>query len=275
MALRRRNVAEEIVGVGRARKRLERARQLGAIDTIAADLPEAMDSADAFVSCLPPRMIRKRWGEIAQLSRPGLFVTDVGSVKEAIVSEAENQLPPGTLFIGSHPMAGSEKSGVESARGDLFEGACCFVTPTEKTDPQALNLGVQFWRAIGSRVVVIDPRRHDDLLASISHLPHLLAVTLMQNLCAAGDATLFHRAVIAGGFRDTTRIAAGKPEVWEQIFTENAPALLGNLDRAIALLQEWRELISQSDSTGEIMERLAQAGLQRTELSPETDSSPV
>lgn len=269
MAMRRRGLADEIVGLGRARKRLDKANQIGALDAITTDAEEAMAGADALILCLPPRLIRKKWAELAALAQPGIFVTDVGSVKEAIVEEGEKAFGDAALFIGSHPMAGSEKAGVESARGDLFESACCFVTPTDRTPAAALALATQFWRAVGSRVVVVNPKRHDALLALISHLPHLAAVALMQTLYDQGDSTPFFRAVIGNGFRDSTRIAAGQPEVWEQIFSENSQALTASLDVLIARLQKWREMLGERNSEGAIIEALDSAGRNRTHLAPE------
>lgn len=271
MAMRRRGMAETIVGLGRSRKRLERGITLGALDEVSTDPAEALAGADAVILCMPPRIIRKKWTELAPLIEPGAFVTDVGSVKASMVREAEEHFPEGVLFVGSHPMAGSEMAGVEAARGDLFDGASCFVTPTGRTPMKALTMAVRFWRALDSRVAILNPDRHDDLLASISHLPHLAAVGLVQALYARGDSTLFYRSVIGNGFRDTTRIAAGDGDLWEQIFSENAEALGRNLDRYIAILTQWRALLSRSDASGEIIGQLDEAAGQRKQLSASPD----
>lgn len=266
MALRRRRMAEAVVGLGRSRKTLERAVTLGALDEAHTEEATALADADALILCLPPRLIRKRWSELAPLIAPGAFVTDVGSVKGAVVREAEAHLSEGVLFIGSHPMAGSEMAGIEAARGDLFDGASCFVTPTDRTPVRALTLAVSFWRALDSRVAIINPERHDRLLAAISHLPHLAAASLVQSLYAQGDSTLLYRSVIGNGFRDTTRIAAGDAQLWEQIFSENREALGENLDRWIGILTRWRELLSRGDASNEIIEGLAKAAEQRRSL---------
>jgi prephenate dehydrogenase len=274
MAMRRRRMAETVVGLGRSRKTLERAVTLGALDESHTEAEPALKGADALILCLPPRLIRKRWSELAPLIAPGTFVTDVGSVKGAVVEEAESHLPSGVLFVGSHPMAGSEMAGVEAARGDLFDGASCFVTPTERTPMRALTLAVAFWRALDSRVAILNPERHDRLLAAISHLPHLAAVSLVQSLYAQGDSTLFYRSVIGNGFRDTTRIAAGDAQLWEQIFSENREALGENLGRWIEILTRWKELLSRGDSSGEIIESLSRAADQRRSLSSSTQAPP-
>lgn len=273
MAIRRRGMADSVVGLGRARKRLEPALTLGAVDEITTDPAEALAGADALVVCIPPRLIRKKWAELNELLAPGAFVTDVGSAKAALVAEAETSLPESALFVGSHPMAGSEKTGVEAARGDLFEHACCFVTPTDNTPLDATSLAVRFWKALGSRVTVMHPERHDHLIASISHLPHLLAVSLVENLYAGGDSTLLFRSVLGQGFRDTTRIAAGDAQMWEQIFAENAPALVENIDQTIRLLTEWKELLSRPDGGSEIIEHLTAAAAQRNQLAAEDSNN--
>jgi len=273
MALRRRRMAEEVIGLGRSRKRLERARQLGGVDSCTTDAAEAFRQADAVLICLPPRLIRARLAEVAAQVSPGAFVTDVGSVKEAIVGEAEERLPEDCLFIGSHPMAGSERTGVEAARGDLFEGQACFLTPTAATRRAALTLAVRFWRSLGARVVITDPARHDRLVSAISHLPHLAAVALIQTLYSRGDSTPFYQAVIGNGFRDSTRVAAGDAETWEQIFIENAPALTADLDTLLEVLSEWRDRLARGGS-GEIAERLAEAGGLRRELAAGGEIAP-
>lgn len=266
MAMRRRRMADEVIGLGRSRKRLERGVQLGALDRAVTDPAEALAGADALILCLPPRLIRKRWSELAPLIEPSAFVTDVGSVKQPIVAEAHERLDGSALFIGSHPMAGSEKSGVESSRGDLFESAACFVTPSEATSARALSLGVAFWRALGSRVVVMDPARHDRLMAGVSHLPHLCAVALIQTLFGQGDATLFYKAVVGRGFLDTTRVAAGPADVWEQIFQENSVAMLQGLDRLIATLQDWRGALAEPEGAAKIPDWLAEAARRRQDF---------
>lgn len=271
MALRARGLAQEVVGLGRSVQRLEKARDLGALDSFTTEPREALRGADALISCLPCRDIRENWRGLASLIQPGAFVTDVGSVKRSIVDEAESALDESIPFVGSHPMAGSEKSGVGASREDLFDGACCFVTPTERTPGKALGMATQFWQALGSRIVIMNPERHDALLASISHLPHLFAAALVQTLYASCDSATLLRSTIGKGFLDSTRIAEGEPHVWEQIFSENSSALGRELERLIAILQQWRELIPGSDSGKEIIDRLTETSLQRKQLSDRSD----
>lgn len=239
-----RGLARQVVGLGRSPERLERARQLGAIQGWHTAPEAALHGADALVLAVPPRRICERLEELAPWIAAGTFVTDVGSVKERIVATAERVLAPGVLFIGSHPMAGSEKSGVEFARADFYKGSACLLTPTAQTPPAAQALAGQLWEALGARLVVLAPERHDTLLAGISHLPHLAAAALMQALDRKLGRPEELAVIAGGGLRDTTRIAASDPELWKQIFAENAPALLEALEAYLAVLQEWRGVLA-------------------------------
>lgn len=280
LAMRERGLARRVVGLGRSPERLERARALGAIDEGTTDAAEALRGADAFLTCAPPADIADGWAALAPLLAPGCFVTDVGSVKARIVAEGERVLPPSVRFAGSHPMAGSEKSGVDAARADLFEGRACFVAASERSSSEGIALARRFWIALGMRVVLADPARHDRLMASISHLPHLLSAALVESLFHRGDATLLLRAIAGNGLRDMSRLAEGPADVWEQIFAENADALGDSLDALIGRLSEWRELLRASErgASGALRERLAEAGERRRAIfpaCPSASSSPL
>jgi prephenate dehydrogenase len=246
MAVHRRGMAVTTVGLGRSLERLERARQLGAIDECSTNPAEALAGADALVLAIPPRQIREHWAMLAAKLEPGTFVTDVGSVKARLVEEAENVLPGHVRFIGSHPMAGSEKTGAEHGRSDFYEGSACLLTPTARTAPGTVELATRFWEALGARVIVLPPEMHDELLAGISHLPHLAAAALMQNLDRHLPSRTQLASICGAGLRDTTRIAASDPDIWKQILSENAPAVTLWLDRYIAILQEWRAALAKS-----------------------------
>lgn len=260
MSLKRLGLARTVVGLGRSPERLERARDLGALDEGQTDPAAALAGADALVLAVPPRRICERLEELAPLIPPGAFVTDVGSVKARIVETAERVLPVSTLFIGSHPMAGSEKSGVEFARPNFYQGSACILTPTARTRPEALALAREMWEALGSRIVVAEPARHDTLLAGVSHLPHLAAAALMQALRRKLGDPAEMSPVAGGGLRDTTRIAASDPALWKEIFTENAPALLETLDAYLAVLQEWRAALAGAEPAMEKMGEMFQEG---------------
>jgi prephenate dehydrogenase len=181
-------------------------------------------------------------------------LTDVGSTKAGIVRALEGRLPAGVRFVGSHPLAGSEKSGPEHARADLLEGRLVVVTPTAATDELALAGVTEFWRALGARVEHIGPEEHDEALALTSHLPHLLASAL------AGVLPPQWQELTATGFRDTTRLAGGSPTVWAPIFRANRAAVLAALDRLGEQLGRFRQALAEGD--GELLEALLGQGKQ-------------
>ena len=159
----------------------------------------------------------------AKTCSPGTLLTDTGSTKSIIVREIESRLPDGALYVGSHPLAGSERRGVEHADANLLEGRLTIVTQTPRTSPEAVQRAIQFWQALGSRTRVMDPEEHDRAVGLTSHLPHLLASAL------AGILPPELRDLAATGFRDTTRVAAGDPSLWSAVFQQNRPALLASL----------------------------------------------
>lgn len=245
LAARRRGIASHVVGLGRSQERLERARQLGALDECQTRPQAALAGADALVLAVPPRQIREKIPELAPLVEPGAFVTDVGSVKRGIVEVGQVAFGSSVGFVGSHPMAGSEKTGVVHARSDFYEGCACVVTPTEHTPEPALKLALRLWRALGARMVIATPERHDQLLAGISHLPHVVASALMQTLGRGWATPRQVGAMAGGGLIDTTRIAGADPEMWRQILSENGPAVRACLDRYMDILKEWREALDR------------------------------
>jgi prephenate dehydrogenase len=228
LAARQRGVAGRVLGAGRQQATLERARHLGVIDEGFLDLTAAVRRADVAVFCTPVDHIAEQVVAAAPACGPGTLLTDAGSTKAAIVAAVEGRLPKGVAFVGSHPLAGSEKRGPEHADGCLFEGRVTVVTRTPRTDPAALERTVAFWRALGSRVKVMAPDEHDVALALTSHLPHLVAAAL------AGLLPPEFRELTASGFRDTTRVAAGDPSLWTGIFLQNR----GPVRQALAGLEE-------------------------------------
>src|SRR5436190_17870561 len=165
----------EIIGYGHRPATLERAVQIGAIDRGTGVLAEAVDGADLVILCTPVGLMREMLSGLAGCLKPGAVVADVGSTKASIVRAADEILPRGVAFIGSHPMAGSEKRGVEFARADLFQNALCILTPDERTDAKAVSNVEAFWELLGMRTCRMDPAAHDAALAEVSHLPHALA----------------------------------------------------------------------------------------------------
>jgi prephenate dehydrogenase len=219
LAARQRGVARHILGVGRSKASLDRAVAAGAITHGHSEIGPAVTSADLIIFCTPVDRIARQVKEAASYCRPAALLTDAGSTKGAIVRELEGELHGGIHFVGSHPLAGSEKKGVEHARPDLFEGRVTVVTPTPTSDAGAVERVIAFWKALGSEVRLLDPEAHDRALATTSHLPHLLAAAL------AGVLPEEWQPFAATGFRDTTRIASGDPALWAAIFRQNRAAL--------------------------------------------------
>jgi len=228
LAARRRGLAGQVIGVGRQSATLDQARQLGAIDEASLDLADAVSRADVAVFCTPVSLIAEQVLAAAPGCAQGTLLTDAGSTKAAIVRALDGKLPPGVAFVGSHPLAGSEKRGPEHADADLFQDRVAVVTPTPRGDRAAVERTVGFWQALGSRVKLMSPDEHDRALAVTSHLPHLLASALAAILPPE------LRELTATGFRDATRIAAGDPSLWTGIFMHNRAALID----ALGLVQD-------------------------------------
>jgi len=233
LALRSRAKDCQITGYGHRKSTLDAALQIKAIDQGYDQLAPAVAGADLVILCTPVGLIRSLLAEIGPLLAPGAIVTDVGSTKRSIVEAAEQSLPPTAHFVGSHPMAGSEKRGVQYSRADLYDGALCIITPTPRSNPDALNQVESFWRLLGMKTCHLSPQEHDRRLADISHLPHALAAALIS---VQDDPTL---ALAGKGFLDVTRIAAGDGALWRDILIDNRD----NVRQSIAKLQQELEML--------------------------------
>jgi len=241
-AARAGRLARRLVGIGRDAGRLRPALEDGTLDAVTTDLAEGVRGADFVLLAAPVLAIEGLLEQVGRAAPIGAVVTDVGSTKRNIVRAAERLYAGRPLaFVGSHPLAGSEQSGYKVARVDLFQGATVVVTPTETTELAALKRTTEFWEALGARVTSLDPETHDRTVAAISHLPHLVACALVDGARRVEPAAL---ELAARGFRDTTRIAAGDPDMWTEIFLANRDALsasvaafreaLADLERVIA-----------------------------------------
>lgn len=248
LALRQRGLAGHVVGVGRDGGRLEQARELGAIDSWTLNLAEACTGAGLIVLCGPVSTIYDQLHEAIASAPAGAVITDVGSTKRSIVEHAASLAREGVHFIGSHPMAGSEKSGVAHASADLFEGATVVLTPDLTTSDLASDTARELWTALGMTVLEMLPARHDRVVAMVSHLPHLVAAAVVELIHRdpADDLDLM-RAVAGGGFRDATRIAMGGAEVWADIFLDNKFPVLDSLDSYLLVLQDLRHAIASGN----------------------------
>jgi cyclohexadieny/prephenate dehydrogenase len=230
--MRRDDLADSIVACARRAETLETARGLGIVDDITTDPAEAASGADLVVLGVPVGA----YGEVAKAMAPALspaaIVTDVGSVKRKAVADVAPHLPAGVAFVPGHPIAGTEHSGPAAGFAELFEGRWCILTPVEATPPDALERVAAFWRRAGSMVEMMDVEHHDRVLAITSHLPHLIAYTIVGTVADLENAT--RSEVIrysASGFRDFTRIAASDPVMWRDVFLSNKDAVLEMLGR--------------------------------------------
>jgi cyclohexadieny/prephenate dehydrogenase len=242
LAARQRRVAGRIVGCDRSEGVLERAAACQMLDMATTDLALAVAEADLVVLCLPVDAIVEGAFRAAAHCRPGALITDVGSTKGGLVRALDGRLPAGVAFVGSHPLAGSEKSGPEHARADLFENRLVVVTPGAKTPPADVARVMTFWHALGASVVPMPAEEHDRALAMTSHLPHVVASAL------AGVLPPEWQFLTATGFRDTTRVAAGGLEMWRAIFLANREPLLHVLGRFRARLEEYTAALAAGDA---------------------------
>lgn len=254
LAVRERQVAKRVIGIGRTTATLRKAKQRGAIDESTTSLEKGVKAAQLVVVCTPVERVAQHVLAAAQAGPAQLLITDAGSTKADILTSVGNSLPKGATFIGSHPLAGSEKAGPEFARGDLLVNRVVVVTPTQATPPDALTGLRRFWEALGARVVEMAPRDHDAAVAATSHAPHAIATAL------AAATPREYLDLVAGGWLDTTRIAAGDAELWRQI-------LLANRDHSLRALAKFAKVLSQlrsalRDRDGEALRHLLEAGKQ-------------
>ena len=241
-AARSRGLFARVIGFGRSQDRLEAAKRAGLIDDFAVDYERFGPELDLFVSCLPVDRIADSVRRAAGSMSSGAVVTDAGSVKGTICEAVGPEPAPGVTFVGSHPLAGSEKQGFEHANSDLFQGRLCVLTPCGGDRTNATDRLANFWRSLGSEVATLSPGEHDEILARTSHLPHLAASAV-----AAGVAE-DHLRFGAGGFRDTTRVAAGDPALWASILLANRDAVRGALSELIGRCDALRRALDTRDA---------------------------
>nr|MCH9765703.1 prephenate/arogenate dehydrogenase family protein [Alphaproteobacteria bacterium] len=231
-AARRANLADTIVGSARTQQTLDTALSLGIIDDGFPDAKQAVAGADLIFVCVPVGASGSIAKEISGAISDGAIISDVGSVKAAVIEAMQPHIPKSAHFVPGHPIAGTEQSGPESGFADLFDGRWCILTPEPSTDDAAVAKLTAFWQALGSKVEVMDARHHDLVLAITSHVPHLIAYNIVNT--AEHLERVTDREVIkfsAGGFRDFTRIAASDPTMWRDVFLNNKDAALEMLAR--------------------------------------------
>lgn len=247
LAAKEKGIVRSVAGFGRRPERLRYALDHGIADETYTTPEETVAGADLVVVCTPVGLIPEMLDRIAPHLRDGAVVTDVGSTKEKIVEHAERALPAGVSFVGGHPMAGSEESGVEASTPALFENALCILTSSVGTNIGALNRLEKFWKALKAKVLVASPAEHDLLVAASSHLAHMVAVSLTRCVESVSEENEKVIPLLAGGFRDTTRVASGNPEMWRDISVQNRKHITAVIERFTGSMAEISELISDGD----------------------------
>ena len=261
LAIKKRGLADEVAGYVRRAASMAECKQAKAVDVCTRDLQEAVADADLIVLCTPLAQMCPLLQEMRAAIKRGAIITDVGSVKATVVKELESLVAKsGAHFVGSHPMAGAEKTGVSAARPELFANAVCVVTPTRRSHPPATKTVEEFWKAVGARVLRLAPELHDELVSRSSHLPHVAAATL-ANLILDPKHPKSQPLLCANGFRDTTRIASGSPEMWRDIAMANRKNLAKALDTFIRDLKKFQSLLKKGDEKA--AEKFFQSGKQR------------
>ena len=238
----------EIVTTARSEKTRARVAELGIVDRVVETNIEAVKDADLVILCIPVGACGPVAAEIAGHLKPGAIISDVGSVKGAVVNDMAPHLPDGVHFVPAHPVAGTEHSGPDSGFAELFINRWCILTPPEGTDPAATDRLRAFWAALGAKVEVMTPDHHDLVLAITSHLPHLIAYTIVGTADELAQVT--ESEVIkfsAGGFRDFTRIAASDPTMWRDVFLANKDAVLEMLGTFTEDLSKLTRAIRRGD----------------------------
>lgn len=258
LALRERELAKTVVGVGRRTSTLRTARQRGAVTSTTTDLSRGVRDSQLIVVCTPVESIATFVLQAAANCPAGTIITDAGSTKFEIVRTVDAALKSSSsqvAFVGSHPMAGSERNGPAHAQADLFEGRVAVVTPSKHTSSEAVEQVDRFWQLLGSKVICMPPKEHDRSVAAISHMPHLVASAL------AAATPHEELSLAATGWLDTTRIASGDPDLWRQILVENRGGVLKSLDKFEKVLAAFRQALERDQQ--EKLLQLLEAGKQR------------
>ncbi len=249
LAAKKNRLCKAVVGSGRNERELQRAVQLGVIDRYEMDIGEAVKEADLVLIAVPLSAFSDVFQQIKGKCRQGVIITDAGSAKACVVKEAKNifgTLPAG--LVPGHPIAGTEKSGVQAAFAELFERRCTIITPLASSADEAVAALTAFWQGCGANVVSMEVAHHDEVLAATSHLPHVLAYALVDSLAQMHERVEIFRYA-AGGFRDFTRIASSSPVMWRDICMANKEAVLDVLEQYKKQLDIVSQAIAENDAS--------------------------
>lgn len=257
LALKKKKNVKTIVGYGHRRGGLNKAVTINAIDRYCLTLSKAVKDADLVFLATPVGTFETLCQDMAPHLKAGTIVTDAGSVKGDFVDKLTSLLPKNVHFVGGHPIAGREKSGVMAATGVLYKGCRTILTPTANTDREALDKVTALWESVGANVSEVDPYDHDRILSFVSHLPHVVAYALMETLTHSCIAGLNPVEYSAGGLRDFTRIAASSPEMWRDIFLSNKKSVIESIDTYQETIETIKKkiLADDGDALVEIFKR--------------------
>ena len=247
-AIKRAGLAGEVTGYARSQETRDTARRIGLCDRVCDSAREAAEGADLVVLCVPVGAMGQVAADLAPALKPGATVSDVGSVKRAVIDAVAPHIPAGVHFIPAHPLAGTEHSGPESGFESLFDNRWCLLVPDNGADEQAIVALQQLWQGMGANVDRMDPAHHDLVLAVTSHAPHLIAYTMVgvaDDLSRVTDSEVINYS--AAGFRDFTRIAASDPTMWRDVFLSNKDATLEILGRFTEELFALQRAIRRED----------------------------
>ena len=276
LAIKRSNISNQITGYARSNSTLERAIELGLVDSVKDNLKDAVNNSDLVILATPLSTFRELVEEMSPFLKKGCIITDTGSAKLTVIEDLKDILPNGVEFVPGHPIAGTEESGPDAGFAELFDNRWCILTPTEDNSSNAVDLVKGFWESIGSKVEIMDPMHHDKVLAITSHIPHLIAFNIVGT--ANNLANVTEKEVVkysAGGFRDFTRIAASDPKMWSDIFTYNSDAVLEMLDlfsndlaklKAAVIKKDSDLLFSNFEKTREVRKNIIDAGQEESDV---------
>jgi prephenate dehydrogenase len=247
-AAKRKNLFKDVVGIARNERNLKKGIELGAIDSYTTHLTEGLIDAELVIVATPSGVIVDLIRKIVPHVPNGCIITDVGSIKRDIVKGVEGFIPDNVFFIGGHPIAGKEDSGIDAACSSLFVGHKCILTPTSKTDPNALQRIKTMWEKVGSIVMLMDMAEHDEIFAAVSHLPHIVAFSLINAIIRMEDIREDILNYSAGGLKDFTRVAASDPVMWRDISMMNKDNILNSISHFLSSLEDIKRAIVQGDS---------------------------
>lgn len=259
LALKKHRLAKEVVGLSPRQESLDLALKAGAIDVGETDIGKAVRNSDLVILATPVDSIIKLMKSISPHLKRGALITDMGSTKVQILEASEQLLQQPGLFVGSHPLVGSEKQGVENASAELFENAICIVTPTTNTNATASRRIQNLWIKVGAKVKSLEPHIHDEILGTVSHMPHVVAFGVISSV----PEEYFENS--PQSLKDLTRIAASSPQMWNDICLSNSRNVVQSIDRVVKELSILRLAIVQKDSQ-KLMDYFAQAREKRTKL---------